>query len=453
MHSADIPFLSIAAVRTAMAAGDLTPVDLVTVLANRATELAHLNVFVDRWHDSALVQASVQAAGGFDATRPLWGVPLAHKDMFARPDRQPGCGVATELPEAGLVPSPVLARIADAGAIDLGPLALAEFAAGLTGTNAIYGNVGNPWDTARCTGASSSGSAAAVAAGLAYASLGTDTGASIRVPASFCGVVGLMPSHGAISTDGCFPLSWSLDRTGVLARNIADCAEVFDVARGAIPTPVEQVVALTIGLPKSYYTDGLDPEVAEAYAAAARTLEAAGHRLREIDVIETSAMRAINRALMRSEASAIHMRLIRQRPELYSLPVRNFISGGEGIFAVDYIDALRMRTRLLQDSLTTTYAHVDLILTPTVFCTAPRYDAIADAANPQVWQRVTMLAHFTQPASLLGLPALSVPYAMSSGGLPVGMQLIGPPGSEQRLLRAGMSLEAHFAALGQRPTC
>lgn len=453
MDERELPFLSIAAARAALAENLITPVTLTQALADRAAALAGFNIFIELWREAALVRAEELTKGGFDAARPLWGLPMAHKDIFARPGRQPGCGVTKELPEAGLPPSPVLARLEAAGAIDLGPATLAEFAAGITGTNAIFGDVGNPWDPAHCAGASSSGSAAAVAAGLAFASLGTDTGASTRVPASFCGVVGLMPTRGAITNEGCFPLAWSLDTTGILARSIDDCALVFDVARGRAPASVPKSAGLTIGLPKSYYNEGLDADVAQALEAAARTLETAGHRLREVAVIERTEMRALNRALMRPEAAAIHRRLIRERPECYSLAVRNFITGGEGVFALDYIDAQRLRARLLTEALSETYAHVDMLLTPAVFCAAPRYAEISDAADPKVWRRVTMLAQFTQPASLLGLPALSVPYALSGKGMPIGMQLVGAPGSETRLLQAGRALETRFRQLDARPAC
>lgn len=431
---------------------DLSAQTVTQTLLDRASTLRRLNAFIELWPERALARAERLDKEGPRNDRPLWGVPLAHKDMFARPDRQPGCGVASEFTEARLPPSPVLAELDRAGAIDLGPLNLAEFALGATGTNAVFGNVANPWDVARCTGASSSGSAAAVAAGLAFGSLGTDTGASVRLPASFCGVVGLMPTAGALDATGCFPLAWSLDAIGVLARTVADCALLFDVARGGevIPSATSSS-RLTIGLPDRYYTDGLDAEVASAWADAVRALEARGHKVVDVPVIEREEMRSLHRILMRTEAAAVHHRLLRQRSGDYSLAVRKFITGGEGIFAVDYVNAMRARGMMLRRALETTYAKIDVLLTPTVAGLPARYDEIADPSRPDVWRSVTRLAQFTQPASYLGLPAISVPFSLSSGGLPIGMQFIAPPGAERRLFSASLGLEAHWKGLNVWP--
>jgi aspartyl-tRNA(Asn)/glutamyl-tRNA(Gln) amidotransferase subunit A len=438
--------------RAALCRGEVSAQTVTRALLDRASALRPLNVFVELWPERALASAERLDGEGPRADRPLRGVPLAHKDMFARPGRQPGCGVASELAEAGLPPSPVLAALDRAGAIDLGPLNLAEFALGVTGTNAIFGDVANPWDLSRCTGASSSGSAAAVAAGLAFGSLGTDTGASVRVPASFCGVVGLMPTAGALDATGCFPLAWSLDAVGVLARTVADCALLFDVARGAeVGRSANPDSPLTIGLPDRYYTDGLDAEVASAWAGAARALESHGHTIVDVPVIEQEEMRSLHRTLMRTEAAAVHRRLLRQRPGDYSLAVRKFITGGEGIFGVDYVNAARARGVLLRRTLETTYAKVDVLLTPTVASLPAKYEEIADPSRSDVWRSVTRLAQFTQPASYLGLPAISVPFSLSSGGLPIGMQIIAPPGGERRLFSASLGLEAHWKGLDVWP--
>ena len=436
----------------ALRRGDVTAQTVTRTLLERASAFRRLNAFIELWPEKALARAERLDTEGPRTGQPLWGVPLAHKDMFARPHRQPGCGVASEFAEAKLPPSPVLAALDRAGAIDLGPLNLAEFALGITGTNAVFGDVANPWDVARCTGASSSGSAAAVAAGLAFGSFGTDTGASVRVPASFCGVVGLMPTTGALDTAGCFPLAWSLDAVGVLARTVADCALLFDVARGGeVNHSATSSGRLTIGLPDRYYTDELDAEVASSWADAARALEAHGHKVVDVPVIEQEEMRSLHRILMRTETASVHHRLLRQRPGDYSLAVRKFITGGEGIFGVDYVNAMRARGMLLRRALETTYEKVDVLLTPTVAGLPARYEDIADPSRSDVWRSVTRLAQFTQPASYLGLPAMSVPFSLSSGGLPIGMQLIAPPGAERRLFLASVGLEAHWKSLDVWP--
>lgn len=436
----------------AVAAGEVTSVGLVAAALERSARLdSVLHAFVEMWPDTAR-----RAAARADAARPahpLHGLPVAHKDIFARPGRQPSCGVATPWQGKALPPSPALAAVQATGAVELGALTLAEFALGTTGTNAFFGDAGNPWEIGRCTGASSSGSAVAVAAGLCFAALGTDTGASCRVPASFCGVVGLKPTHGAVPTEGVFPLSWSLDTVGMLARGVDDGALLFAAARGeAAPPPVQPDARLRIGIPTSYYTDHLHPEVAAAWDAGRRTLERAGHTLRDVAVTETAEIRSLIRVIMRSEAAAAHRALIAADPANYPLSVRRFLAAGEGALAVDYVDAQRLRGAMLREALATTFRDIDVLLTPAVPIPPPLYTEVADAADPEAWRKITLLAHATQPASFLGLPALAVPIALSPGGLPIGLQLIGRPGAERQLFQAGLPLEQAFHATGATPT-
>lgn len=443
----DIAFGTIAELQAAFASGAATPWAVTKATLERIEACRDLNLFVTVETGEALRRAGSlpeQAEGR------LRGVPVAHKDIFARADRQPGCGVCDSIADAGLPASPLLERFDRAGAIDLGPVQLAEFALGITGDNACLGPARNPWNAAYCTGASSSASAAAVAAGLAWGSLATDSGASIRVPAGFCGVAGLMPTHGALTSRGCFPLSWSMDCIGVIGRTLADTALLYEVASDAgIETPRPDT--LRIGLPRTYYTEGLHPEIADALAEAARVLEAAGHVLADTDVVETPELRGLNRAIMRAEAAAVHGQAMVRHPERYSLSVRRFISSGEGVFAVDYIDALRLRPRLRAEALARNFAVADVLLVPVSPTPALPYAELSDAADEKVWRIVGRMAHFTQPASYFGFPALSVPFRLTAGGLPVGAQLIARPGREGDLFAAGRALEAHWRGLGVRP--
>ena len=442
----------IRAAAAARAGGAVSAAALVEAALARSAALDdRLHAFVARWPDAARAAAAAADAAG-PGGHPLHGLPVAHKDIFARPGRQPSCGIAAPWGGPELPPSPALAAVQATGAVETGVLTLAEFALGTTGTNAFFGDAGNPWEIGRCTGASSSGSAVAVAAGLCFAALGTDTGASCRVPASFCGVVGLKPTQGAVSTEGVFPLAWSLDTVGMLARGADDCALLFAAARGAAaPAPVEPDPRLTIGIPRRYYTDHLHPEIAAAWQQGRRALERAGHAVHDVDVVETEEIRSLIRLVMRSEAAAVHRRLFAEHPGNYPLAVQKFFAAGEGVLAVDYVDALRLRGVLLREALATSFAGVDVLLTPTAPVLPPRYAEIADAGNAEAWRQVTLLAQYTQPASFLGLPALSVPAGLSSAGLPIGLQLIGRPGAEDTLFRAARPLEDAFQALGVRP--
>lgn len=441
----------IRAAQAARAAGATTAAALTDAALARSAALDDaLHAFVELWPEQA--RADAARADAMRAAHPLHGLPVAHKDIFARPGRQPGCGVAAPWGDRPLPPSPALAAVQASGAVETGALTLAEFALGTTGTNAFFGDAGNPWAAGRCTGASSSGSAVAVAASLVFAALGTDTGASCRVPASFCGVVGLKPTQGAVPTEGVFPLSWSLDTVGMLARGVDDCAILFSAARGAPPpAPVCADPRLTIGIPRRYYTEHLAPGIAAAWEEGRRILERAGHRVTDVEVVETAEIRSLIRVIMRSEAAAAHRPLLAAHPGNYPLSVKGFFAAGFGTSAVDYVDAQRLRGLLLREALATTFAEADLLLTPAVPVLPPRYAEVADAGDDAAWRLITLLAHYTQPASFLGLPALAVPAAFSPEGLPIGLQLIGRPGAEEMLFRAGLPLESAFRAHGMRP--
>ena len=439
--------LDIAGLAAALRDG-LTARCVADAMLDRAAALdPALHVFVELWPEAARARAHALDQAGARHL-PLWGVPLAHKDIFARPLRQPSCGVAHPSGLAPLPPAPALELLERAGSVELGAVNLAEFALGTTGTNAFFGNVGNPWNPAHCSGASSSGSAAVVAAGITWGSLGTDTGASCRVPASFCGVVGFMPTRGVLPAEGVFPLAWSLDTVGLLARSVEDCASLFAVLHAASSPPRGRPV---IGVPRQYYGEHAGPEVLAAWHGAARALEAAGHRVIEVDVIETPEIRTLTRLIMRTEAAAAHRQAMQTRPENYPLAVRKFITAGEGLLAVDYVDALRLRAVLLRQALAVNFAEADVLLTPTCPVLPPRYDAIADAADPAAWRVVALLAQYTQPASYLGLPALAVPFALSQAGLPIGVQLISRPRTETTLFMAAESLQRSWQSLAARP--
>lgn len=424
----------IRAAAAALACGETTARRLVDERLERIDPAQ--NIFSEIFADQARAAADRIDTGARTGSL-LDGLPLAHKDIFALPGRQPGCGLQPGRLALDLAPSPAVANV---GGITLGMVNLAEYALGTTGTNHFLGNVANPRAPGHVTGASSSGSGAVVAAGLAFGSLGTDSGGSIRLPAGFCGIVGLKPTAGAISTEGIFPLAWSLDEVGPLAATVDDCAILFAAATGRpAPAPVEASVAgLRIGVPRSYYLDDLDPAVAAAYRRGLARLEAAGARLVDVAVVEDARIRSLVRLVMRSELAAVHRTRLAANPALYPLSVRKFFTAGEGLLAADYIDALRLRPILTAQSLATTYAEVDVLATPAAPVVAPRYEALADAGDPAVWTAITRLMHATQPATYFGFPALSVPLA--TDGPPIGLQLIGPPGAEAVLFGVGAAL-------------
>ena len=285
------------------------------------------------------------------AIGPLHGVPLAHKDMFYRAGEVCTCGSKIR---ADFVPdhtATVLTRLDAAGGIELGRLNMAEFAMGPTGHNEHFGRCRNPWNPDYITGGSSSGSGAAVAAGLAFGALGSDTGGSVRLPAAACGVVGIKPTLGRVSRYGTMPLSHSLDCIGVLARTVGDCARLLSVIAGAdeqatacragIPfrttsevsttaTPPRSLAGVTVGVPNHYYYDGVDQETAEALAASRAVLEARGAKIADVPIGDHGAINDLAAAILSPEAAALHLPWLRERPQDYAEQTRARLLVGLG---------------------------------------------------------------------------------------------------------------------------
>jgi aspartyl-tRNA(Asn)/glutamyl-tRNA(Gln) amidotransferase subunit A len=403
--------------------------------------------------------ASIKAGA---ALGPLHGVPLAHKDMFYRAGEVCSCGSkirADFLPDHTAT---VLERLEAAGGIDLGRLNMAEFAMGPTGHNDHFGRCRNPWNPDYITGGSSSGSGAAVAAGLVFGALGSDTGGSVRLPAAACGVVGIKPTLGRVSRYGTMPLSHSLDCVGVLARNIGDCARLLTMIAGADdrdgmssrhPAPDYErgledaakpgaLAGVTIGVPDQHYYDGIDHEVAELLAASRAVLEARGAKFVDVPVGDHGAINDLSNALLWPEAAALHLAWLRDRPQDYSAQTRARLLVGLGVPAPLYVEAARARARLLDELLRETFATCDVLHVPVLkrpVPTASETDVGGSAAMAEVLGQIVAN---TRPLNYLGLPALSVPIGFTRNGLPQGMQLIARPFREHLLFRIGAGYEA-----------
>jgi aspartyl-tRNA(Asn)/glutamyl-tRNA(Gln) amidotransferase subunit A len=304
-------------------------------------------------------------------------------------------------------------------------------------------------------GGSSGGSGAAVAAGECFLGMGSDTGGSIRIPASVCGTVGLKPTYGRVSRRGVASLSWSLDHVGPLTRTVADAALVMNAIAGydradpaSVDVPVPDftatldVAGLTIGVPTNYYTERLDPDVAAAVSAAIAVLVEQGARTREIEIPLPQYVLPTEWAIMLPEASAYHQEMLRDKADLYTEDVRLFLEVGELVLATDYIKALRART-LIQQRWRDMFADIDVLIAPTLTTPALPVD------DPQVtWpdgsteSATDSYVRFSAPANVTGLPALSVPCGFTGTGLPVGMQIIGKPFAEPLLLGVGQAYES-----------
>jgi aspartyl-tRNA(Asn)/glutamyl-tRNA(Gln) amidotransferase subunit A len=401
---------------------------------------------------------------------PLHGVPLAHKDMFYRAGEVCTCGSKIR---AHFVPdhsATVLTRLDAAGAIELGRLNMAEFALGPTGHNDHFGRCRNPWNPDYITGGSSSGSGAAVAAGLVFGALGSDTGGSVRLPAAICGVVGIKPTQGRVSRYGAMPLSSSLDCIGVLARNVGDCARLLSVIAGADEsdsTASHQAVpdyehsledagspgslaGVTIGVPDRYYFDDIDAEVADLLAASRAVLESRGAKVVDVPIGDHGGFSDLAAAVLTAEGATLHLPWLRDQPQDYSPQVRARLLVGLAVPATLYLQALQARGRLLDELLRETFSKCDVLHVPVLKRPVPTAAETDVGASPAMAKVLADIVAATRPLNYLGLPGLVVPIGFTRNGLPQGMQLIARPFREQLLFRVGAAYEA-VAGRMERP--
>ena len=413
-----------------------------------------LNCFISVDADEALETAraiDVRIAKGEDVG-PLAGVPMAHKDMFYRAGKVVTCGSSIRRDFTSDHTATVLSRLSDAGALNLGGLNMSEFANGPTGHNIHFGDCRNPWNPARVTGGSSSGSGAAVAARLVYGALGSDTGGSVRIPAALCGVVGLKPTQGRISRHGGMPLSFSTDCFGPLTRTVRDCARITGVIAGHDPKdatssglPVadyeaacgRDIKGLRIGIPADYGDLTVDPEVEKAVADSLAVFRTLGAELVEISLPDPKEIYVLSNIVSRSEAAARHRYWVRTRRQDYSAHVLRRMEVGQYIPATRYIEALSARARILAEFNAAVFADAEILLLPTVAIPAPTLEETDVGSSQALPALIERLTGFTRPMNFLGLPALSIPAGFSDGGLPMGFQLVGQPFQEAKLFAPG----------------
>jgi aspartyl-tRNA(Asn)/glutamyl-tRNA(Gln) amidotransferase subunit A len=383
---------------------------------------------------------------------PLHGVPLAHKDMFYRAGKVSTGGSKILQEQVATTTATVLQRLDAAGSIEIGALNMAEFAAGPTGHNIHFGHCRNAFNAAHIPGGSSSGSAVAVSARVVFGALGSDTGASIRLPAAYNGVVGLKPTYGRVSRYGAMPRSWSMDHVGPFGRTARDCAMLLQVIAGhdpndatssAQPVPdylsalgTDRLSGLTIGVAE--HGVALEPEIGAALEESVRALEKAGAKLARIALPDLSPLFRIGETIIKSEAAAMHRHWLATRPQDYSNGVRLRIEGGLFLPAADYIDALRLRGVMTAKFIAETMDGIDLLHLPASAYLPPTVEEsdMESSSSETLLGLFSKLTHFMRPFNFLGLPAISVPCGFSSGGLPLAYQLVGHPFAEATLLQA-----------------
>lgn len=408
-------------------------------------------IWIDREGAMQAAELADQAVAAGGALGPLHGVPLAHKDMYYQAGRVSSCGSMIRGGWVAERTATVLDRLHAAGSITFAGLNMAEFAQNPTGHNRHHGDCHNPWGLPYITGGSSSGSGAAVAARFAFGALGSDTGGSIRLPASACGVTGLKPTQTRVSRAGVMPLSFSMDNVGPLVRTARDCARMMGVIAGhdpADPTSSHEPVpdyeaALTgdlsgqrVGMVTNAGLAGTDAPVLAAVAEAGRALAARGAVVVPIELPYMDAVGAYSAVVSRCEAAAIHARWMRERPADYAVHLSARLYAGYAIPAAYYVEALSARGPLLRAVAGAVFDRVDVIAMPTIPTVLPTLAATdIDAGPPGTETLFQAVSSSTRPFNYLGLPGISVPCGFDPDGLPIGLQLIGRPFAEARLMK------------------
>ncbi len=453
--SAEILDASLVETAEAIRTKKLSSVEVVRASIARAEALQPvLNCFIQLLGDEALAEAEradAELARG-ELRGPLHGVPLAHKDMYYRAGKRTTCGSKIRKDYVAEIDSTALKRLLDAGSIYLGGLNMAEFATGPTGHNEHWGDNHNPWNPAHIAGGSSSGTGSAVAARIVYGGLGSDTGGSIRIPASINGLVGLKSTNGLISRYGLMPLSFTMDTVGALTRTVRDNArltaimagrDALDPTTSSRPVPDYEalleapVKGLRLGVPTNYYYDVTTPEIRELQDASLAKFRELGVEIVEVAVPDMHLPTHMSNIVFVSEAVAIHETWLRERPEDYQIQVRSRYEPGIYMPAAKYLRALDLRVKLLRDFTEAVFSKVDVLHTPGLSMAVPSLADTDVAAGQGMPEMIAQLSWTTRSNNYLGIPSLAVPCGFTANGLPAGFQLMGRPFSEAQLFQLG----------------
>jgi aspartyl-tRNA(Asn)/glutamyl-tRNA(Gln) amidotransferase subunit A len=413
-----------------------------------------LNAFITVFEAEAMAQArDLDEELRVGRSRgPLHGLPVSVKDLIDVKGAPTSAASRVRQGHIAHADATVVSRLRDAGAVMIGKCNLHEFALGTTNDESAFGPSRNPHDTARSPGGSSGGSAAAVAAGLGWASVGSDTGGSIRIPAAACGIVGLKPAFGEIPTGGVVPLSVSLDHVGPLALSVRDAWILFGALKGTgrIPDAPPPMAQLRLGKLGGYFAEVLDSDVRREFAGAVDRLNEAGASIRDVRIARTDdiAKTYINVAL--TEAFAYHARTLESHSDSYSSGVRERLEMGRNIPADAYIEAQRVRGTL-RDEVDAALMHCDALVLPTLPIPAPKIGAdTVDIDGVEQMVRPIML-RLTQLFNLTGHPAISLPCGETKDGLPCGLQLVGRRQGTVELLRLALSCETYATPRAPSP--
>lgn len=458
MGQSEICTLPASQLATLLRKREVSPVELLaSVLARIDRYEPKLNCYVSLLREEATAAARLAEAEirSGDYRGPLHGIPVALKDIYDLAGARTTASSRILADNVARRDSTVSRKLKQAGAVIVGKTNLHEFAFGVTTNNPHYGPTRNPWDTSRVPGGSSGGSGAAVAASLCAAATGTDTGGSIRIPASLCGIVGLKPTFGRVSKAGVTPLSWSLDHTGPMTKTVEDAAIFLQAIAGYDPddpTTVDvsvpdyraaigqDVKGLRLGIPREFFYDVVDEEVEAAVRAASQHFSSLGATVEEISLPHIAYTTAAFPAIIHAEAASFHEPWLLSRPQDYGEDVRSRLEIGLTVLATHYVNSQRARAVLMADFAAALH-QVDALVTPTMPTVAAPIGAETVVVRGETRDLRPTYNRLTSPINLVGLPALSLPCGFSTAGLPIGLQLVGRAFDESTLLTLGHAYE------------
>lgn len=456
MDAKDLCFLSASQLGPLIRNKEISPVELVKAHLARIELLEpKLNSFITPLSEEALTAAR-QAEQEIQKGKyrgPLHGIPLGLKDLYYVKGIPNTSGSKIFKDYIPHFTSTIAAKLMDAGAILIGKLNMHPLAYGAIGGE--YGHIRNPWNPECIAGGSSGGSASAVSSGECTLAMGSDTGGSVRLPASLCGIVGFKPNYGRLSRYGLTALGWSQDHPGPMVRTVEDCALIMNAISGYdphdpvsldLPVPdyrcalTENIRGLRVGVPKEFSEVPTDPKVKESVGKAIEKLVELGASVREVSWPMFPQSMAIASIILLAEATAYHNKLIRTHgPRIYP-PVRLRLEAGFFVSATDYIQAQRARTMFYHQSIEM-FKTVDLLAGPTVPFPAFRIDTLETEGITENLKLIPLLSQHTRPFNLIGFPAITVPCGFSDDNLPIGLQLAGRPFSEELVLRTAHTYE------------
>ena len=449
----DLVYVSIAELSDRIRTKDISPVEVVRATLDRIDRLEpQLNAYNTVFADQAVAEARQAEAdiGRGDYRGPLHGIPIGINDIYECGPTT--CGSESLADYVADQDCTSVAKLKQAGAIVVGKTATYEFAYGFPTTQSYFKPTRNPWSLDHDAGGSSSGTAASTAAGLAYAGMGSCTGGSIRWPAQACGIVGLKATYGRVSRAGVYPLSWSLDHTGPLARSVTDAAlmlqacagyDPLDPASAKVPVPDftaklgQDVTGLRIGLLRSLYEDSCDPKLLGPYNAAVQKFADLGAQLVDLPSISLTQMQAIEWPGLFADCATIHVNNVRHAGDKYNPHAKLYVAYGLLVSGAQYLMGAQARAQVRDDLISALETEVDVLMLPT---SGFQVNTIQDSSpGPSIVSR--SFSVYTPIFNFTGLPALQVPCGFDTDGLPVGFQIAGLPFDEATICQVGHAYE------------